>query len=376
MSTTPVVPYFNLIPVATQPITRMNYGDVTTDLDDDTKMMIVSWRMYPVQLPKFRVSPPGSQYHSRDFDGEQHTKWTMSVTPNGMSEGNAGSSLLRLLLNSMPDSFAKMTVYYNLRCNETGASYQAIVTLDDTKRAIGWNSQIQLLSELSDLEKLSFSCIFRILRIEYKNGEPNYEYPLEISSIPRKERFIWNVDEELTRKMANATEGKGFAADDILSSSGLFSVNLYPNELSVDDQSEGKVNVYLSICALPIGVSMMEVKCTILVPELGESTFTAKFNRQFHCWGGEIESFKKFQSGVTKIGNIVVNTEIMRLYDMKGCLVKNGVLFMHFANVSLTLFFSEYLAVRLSVVCTCFNSKIPMKRMQKKQVNARSVFLE
>ena len=47
----------------------------------------------------------------------------------------------------------------------------------------------QRLSELSNLDQIASSFIFRILRIEDKDGNPIYEYPLRIPSIPHKEEF-------------------------------------------------------------------------------------------------------------------------------------------------------------------------------------------
>ena len=88
---------------------------------------------------------------------------------------------------------------------------------------------------------MSFSCILRILRIEDKDRHPIYEYPLRISSVHQKEQFKWTMDKALIRRMARATAGKRFEADGILSSSGLFSIGMGPNEDGGDAESEGKV---------------------------------------------------------------------------------------------------------------------------------------
>ena len=263
----------------------------------------------------------GSEYFSEIFTNEKGTKWQMEVVPNGLKESNAGSCLLLLHLDSMPESYSKMMVYYNMRCHETGASTQNMMMYDKPALRLrtgkGFPARTQLLSELSDLKRLSFSCNFRILRIEYKNGEPNYEYPLEISSIPKKERFIWNVDEELTRKMATATAGKRFAADGILSSSGSFSIEMKPNEYSCDSESEGKIKVYLTLCALPIGVSGLKVKYKIIAPELGEvrsSTKTLNYDDQ--SFGGVIGQFQYL--GAIKSMEIMAETEILEVFDANG----------------------------------------------------------
>ena len=297
-------------------IKKYNYGDVSTHFDDNTKMMNVQWKMYPFQSDQFLQSPSGSAYFSEIFTNEKGTKWRMEVYPNGWNESNAGSCILILYLKSMPESYSKMMVYFNMRCNQTGASCQRM-TIYDKPQGYGFAARTQLLSELSDLKKLSFSCNFRILRIEYKNGEPNYEYPLEISSIPKKERFIWNVDEELTQKMASATVGKGFVTDGILSSSGLFSIGLYPNMCSGDTKSEGKIFVGLKLCALPIGVRGLNVKFKILAPELGEVvSFTKTLNYDTQGYGGAMGRFQHLDA--IKSMKIVAETEILEVFDANG----------------------------------------------------------
>ena len=301
---------------SSKPIKKYKYGQITTEWDDDEKMNLVKWTIDSNQLPAFLQSPLDSRYFSEIFSSEMGTKWRMEVDPNGWNRFNAGSCMLLLNLKSMPESYSKMMVYFNMRCNETGASWQ-IMDIYDKTAGKPWPARTQLLSELSDLKKLSFSCNFRILRIEYKNGEPNYEYPLEISSIPKKERFTWNVDEELTRKMATATPGKIFAADGILSSSGLFSIYMKPNECSGDAESEGKIKVYLRLCALPIGVSGLKVKYKILAPELGEvmsNTKTLNYDNQLS--GGVMGQFQYL--GAIQSMQIMTETEILEVFDANG----------------------------------------------------------
>ena len=310
------IPFMMASASSSKPIVKYNYGDVNTHFDDNTKMMNVQWKMYPFQLGQFLQSPAGSVYVSGIFTSEMDTEWQMVVYPNGWNESNAGCCILYLYLRSMPESYSKMMVYYNMRCNETGASDQCM-TIYDKPTGKGFPARTQLLSELSDLKKLSFSCNFRILRIEYKNGEPNYEYPLEMTSIPKKERFIWNVDEELTRKMAMATVGKRFEADGILSSSGLFSILMEPNKCSGDTESEGKIKVYLQLCTLPIGASGLKVKYKILAPELGEvRSFTKTLNYDHQSWGGEMGQFQYLDA--IQSMKIVAETEILEVFDANG----------------------------------------------------------
>ena len=304
---------------SSSPIKKYKYGDLTTKFDDATKMMTVNWKMKEIQ--EFIASPINSIYWTTSFKSERDTKWYMFVKPNGMNDDNAGDCKLGLNLKSMPESYGKVMVYWNMRCNETGASRQDM-KIYDKPTGFGWTNRSQLLSELSTLNQISFSCIFRILRIEDKDGNPIYEYPLRISSIPRTERFTWNIDEELALKMATATVGKRFAADGILSSSGLFSISLNPNVCSGDTESEGEIKVYLKLCALPIGITALTVKYKIIAPELGEvRSFTKTLNYDSQSWGGAMGQFQYLDA--IKTMKFMAETEILEVFDTNGTKMEN-----------------------------------------------------
>ena len=319
-----------------------SYGNTKERWDNATKMMSVSWTINSDQLDKFRASKVGVRWFSDEFDSEKNTKWQMKVYPNGKNQSNAGSYLLYLHLKSMPKSYGKMMVYYNMRCNETSVSYQNM-RIYDGPEALGFYDRTQLLSELSNLNQISFSCNFRILRIEDKDGNPIYEYPLRISSIPKKEQFIWNIDEELTRKMATATVGKNFAADGILSSSGLFSISVDPNECSGDTESEGTVNVFLTLCALPKGVRALKVKYKIIAPQLREViSYTKTLNYDTQLSGKAMGKFQDLKA--IKTMKIMAETEILEVFDRNGTKMNNvrfnmdGMFNVHFGNESSFLF--------------------------------------
>ena len=301
---------------SSSPITEHKYGVLKTTMDNATKMMTVNWKMYPFQIQKFTSSSVGAAYHSDFFESEKNTKWQMNVYPNGWKEENAGSCLLYLRLKSMPESYGALMVYYNIRCNETGASFQGMM-IHDKSLSCRWHNRTQLLSELCTLNQISFSCKFRILRINDKDGNPIYKYPLRISSVPQKEQFKWTVDQALIQQMAKATVGKRFAADGILSSSGLFSFELKPNECSDDTESDGKVKVYLNLCTLPIGVSALRVKYKILAPELEDViSATGTFNYDTQKWGGAMGKFQDLKA--TKTMEITAETEILAIFDVNG----------------------------------------------------------
>ena len=277
-------------------------------------METLLWKIGKNQIDEFRKSQPGAGYISPLSPTKNDVEWQMTLFPF-------------LNLKSMPKSYGKVMIYYNMRCNETDAANQDIFVFEK-QHAMGqqtWPLHTQQFSELSELEEVSFSCNIRILRIEYKNGGPNYEYPLEISSVPKQDRFIWNIDEELTRKIATATTGKRFAGDVTISPSGLFNITLCPNLGIVNELLEGLCLVYFYLCALPKGVSGLKVKYEIVAAELGEIVSATKtFDFDDSSKGdiiGQSQDLEKLKSL-----NITVNTEILEVYDETGSVLK-GVQF-------------------------------------------------
>ena len=213
------------------------------------------------------------------------------------------------------ESDVKMMVYFKIQCEDTGATYQSMA-LFDGRTAFGWPTRTQLISELLDFNQLSFSCNFRILWIKNKNGDLIHQYPLGIPSIPKEERLEWNLNEELTEKMATATAGKRFGAN-AMSRSGLFSITLQPNVCSGYDDSKGMVHVFLILCALPIGVSALTVKYTISTPELGEDrSFTKTLSYDAQSSGVVMGQFQDFRA--LKSMNITLLTEILEVFDENG----------------------------------------------------------
>lgn len=308
-------------------------GNLPTDSDSQTKWTTsAKWTIEEKELEDLRTIQSCSPYNSTVFGCKYNTEWYMSLHPKKLNDAdswtwnNTKSCRLFLNLKSMPDSYSKVIVYCEMRCDDTGDSHQFTTTYDKSQGK-GWPVGCSIVSELSVLENssLTFTCEFRILRIEYKNEKAAHDDDQQMSAddIPKKEQFKWSIDAKLTSKISTAKSGKIFIPADILSTSRLFNVSLIPN-------LNGKFVVCVILCGLPKGITQLKVKCSIVcaiaaansrgssdVTLTNNYSDTVTFNYDDTIWGAEIANFDK-QINCIKTRQslkIMVETKILEAID-------------------------------------------------------------
>ena len=201
--------------------------------DSKTKWTNFTYNIPPIELQKFKACKVGTKYKSARFKSEHGMKWYLLIHPNGWNKKREGYCMVELYLESLPKEFGAVFVYYVLRCDQTHAADQNFARYD---KAYAWGRYqvVQSLSELSQLQSMSFSIKFRILRIDDKTGNTVYEYPLKISNLMKQERFQWEIDQELLQKMKTASFGKRFCPLDVLSDKRFCSTAFYSSSLHIN----------------------------------------------------------------------------------------------------------------------------------------------
>ena len=243
-------------------------SDIANRTDKKTKWTSFTYNIPQNELLKFKTCGVGTGFRSARFKSEHDMEWYLTIYPNGDNKEAEGYCNVFLWLSSMPKEYGAVFVYYTLRCEQTHAADQGIERYDKCT-GYGWSGGVQSLSELYSLDDISFSTKFRILRIDDDSGHTVYEYPLNTSNLWKQESFQWNIDQKLLQKMKTASFGKLFCPLEVLSDSGMYSVYLYPNGVvGRPNWIEGKVVIFLNICALPKGVHAMKLKNKFEILEL------------------------------------------------------------------------------------------------------------
>jgi len=304
----------------TGPIKKKNYGDLDTTFNDATSVMKVKWSVFDFQLSKFRASPMGSFYSSESFAGKQSTRWRLEMYPNGWSPDNKGHCQLFLALRSKPAEYAKVIVYYTMRCLETGRSYQSIAKYTEPT-GFGWLSGTQLLEDLHSLHSLSFECSFRILKVLDAAKHELYSLPFAIQDMARKQSFVWTINEALAHEVVTAPPQRQFDPVTALCGDGAWSLTLWPNGTKAD--SVGEVRVYLNLCALPQGVEAVKVKVKLRMSGMEEVVqFSKTLSYDNKGWGGKLGTFSSLQTAKEKVFVVSAKMKVAEFHsDLNGTVI-------------------------------------------------------
>jgi len=300
---------------ANKPITKYDFGAVESHFDDDANVMTVEWTIDDAETPKLRAAPVGSRFFSASFEGKHGAKWQMRVDPNGLNKKTKRQSLLFLKLLAMPKEYAKMMVYYNMRCVETGSSYQAIKTYAKPT-GWGWINGTQPLPDLDGLPSLSYHCSFRVLKIIDEAEETVFCHPFDPKTMAQEQSFEWKLDEALTERVRTASPQKGFHSPSNLSRNGAWSLEIRPNGKNAG--SVGKVFVFVKLCALPIGAVASRIRVKLVIPEIeAEKTFTHTFSYGSSPCSKLMGKFEKLQTAKTL--SIKASVTVLELHsDLSG----------------------------------------------------------
>lgn len=174
----------------------------------------------------------------------------------------------------MPSHWRKVMVTYTITIPATNTKWIDTSAFWEG-RGKGMRDDALLLQEIKDLDldKLEVIVGIKILQIVLK--EDNVIMYEQLFPYQNRQKFTWEIDQDLLSSMQNASAGKIFHSDIY---NDMWSVGMYPNTKKDDN-----VQLFLRLCALPPYISKVAIEYEVNV----------KCRKCFHNNGEAINSFMK-----------------------------------------------------------------------------------
>lgn len=248
------------------------------------------WIFENEALNNFVTTPCAQSIESKVFDVGK-LPWKVIIFPNGENLATINSVNVYLTLVSLPSIWNSILARCTIKCIETNISHTFLSNYV-SRASLGWQPGTQLLSEIStnqNLSQLTFEIKIHILTIFTITNGVHYWYKLDHKS-NTKLRYNWAID---PAQMAIMHESKLRAQYESPVFDEMWVIKIIPNS---GPQYNGKILLYLQLCALPPQLYQIPVTWRIICKE----------------WGFDEEYFNQF--GVT-VSSALVNKDIAITFD-------------------------------------------------------------
>ena len=231
-------------------------------------------------------------FRSIDFKMANLT-WRLEIYPNGQRKDRIGSFDIYLSLLKRPKRWKKIIATMIIQSPQTKSSFVGMPIFEKDKMNKTWPNCSLSLSEFiqSNLEHLSIKVFIKIQRVILDNKTIHFQSKLEYKP---KQTISYHIDKKIIKKLKNSNHGKLYYSPII---NQMFAIGIYPNGVGWVKSTIGQCYLFLRLCALPEGITNMNIKYTVYISDLSMSqTKTKEFTLKSNDDGTKICSFVEFQS--------------------------------------------------------------------------------
>ena len=205
------------------------------------------------------------------FDFMMHFYIKPKLSSTGQDKG-----ILQLHLLRLPWDISSMSVVYVLRLQETDAKCWWIDGLDHNRNnnlgLLEWDDDCLLLSEIQNINTLTFSCDVQIIDVYDKKGncivynddEKEEEKDIEQLVLPEPQYFEWRI---LPKSQIASLSTATVITSEIFI---LFGIKWYLMLIPKYSKWSNVLRIYIGIADLPLNVSEIAIYCKFKTKERNE----------------------------------------------------------------------------------------------------------
>jgi len=173
------------------------------------------WPIRGEAMEQFRSTGNGQTMYGPKFEVGRLCQFETTLCPNGWKANQMGSCQFYIEMAAFPDEVSSITLYYELRCRETGSYCKKIRTFRNKADAQSWGTNNMRFIDCQNLESLEMTTFVKVLRVEYTECAETIEPPQilfhpEPVCMSSDIASQWTIDPELLQRLASAQEGKFF----------------------------------------------------------------------------------------------------------------------------------------------------------------------